>query len=142
MADPKGCRDCGQLVRWTAYEVNPKGEYLRGPEGKAVVHHCERQAAAFRLGENSSTPVEGNREPTIPFGKHKGTTVAALAATAEGIDYLKWLGEHAEKQWLKDAVAAALAGEYGSNLRPVERKASAAVVGQATYVDCGDSWDG
>jgi hypothetical protein len=128
MADAKGCRDCGQLVRWTPYEVNPRGEFLRGPDGKVIVHKCERRgdAAGPQSGDAGQLMV-------MPFGKYRGWKVSKLAETAEGIDYLKWAGEHATKQWLKDAIDQVLKGEYGSNLRPAGSSSESP--------SGGDSWD-
>ncbi|MDE3073811.1 MAG: hypothetical protein KGJ86_00145 [Chloroflexota bacterium] len=127
MATAKGCKDCGQLVKWVAYAVNQKGEYLKGPDGKVIVHKCERRSSG---GNNSAG---SDQEPTMPFGKYKGWKINSLAATAEGRDYLKWALEKVDKQWLKDAIVTALKDELGEAMRPVQE--------EERTLGGGESWD-
>ena len=72
-------------------------------------HLLEATARAARDREASAVAAW-----TMPFGKHKGRTLAEIAGTSQGRHYLEWAAASLDKPLLREVIA------YFLSLQPVE----------------------
>jgi hypothetical protein len=87
-------------VRAARFAVSPAGQEVRLDQVIGV----KRQPLFHEAGQL-------DLDARVPGKKHKGKTYRELLATAEGRDYLAWMGEHFHEPEIREFVRRILAGD-------------------------------
>ena len=87
-------------VKAARFAVSPAGQEVRLDQVIGV----KRQPLFYE-------PAQLDLDARVPSRKYKGRTYRELLATADGRDYLAWMGEHFNEPAIREFVARILAGE-------------------------------